>query len=91
MIVTVRIKSSCDDKLTHFVFEGQVIKLLKSFNGKHITGLVYETEADRIRHIMKLSDRDILTMDGIEYDMGNDWEQKKFEETFSLLNALDTI
>ena len=91
MIVTVHIRCSPGDKLTHFVFEGQVVKLLKSFDGKYITGLVYETDADSIRHIMKISNRDILTMGGVEYDMGNEWEQKKFEETFSLLKALDTI
>lgn len=91
MIVTVRIKDGCGSRLTHFVFEGQVVKLLKSLDRKYITGLVYETEADSHRHILKITSLDILSMGGIEYDMENEWEQKKFEETFSILNALEGL
>ena len=87
--VTIRIKSVISD-LTHGVKTVSVVKLLKSINGDRVTGLVY---VDKIgeRHIIKISMNNILTIDNIDYDMGNIWENHKFEEIFRTMSALENL
>jgi hypothetical protein len=87
--VTIRIKSAISD-LTHGVKTVSVVKLLKSINGERVTGLVY---VDKIgeRHIIKISMNHILTIDGIDYNMGNMWENQKFENVFRTLSALENL
>jgi len=67
-----------------------VVKLLLSIHG-NVSGFIYEWE-DKTRHVCGgITKNTILIMDNIEYDMGNDFDRKKFKEDFLVLNSLNCL
>lgn len=68
-----------------------VTKLLKSFNGKHVTGIVYKvSETADSTHLIGI-ERSIIKMDNVEYNIADEWDNIKFEEHFKTLCLLDQI
>lgn len=87
--VTIRTKSDKDGT----IHEGRtlyVVKLLKSFRGK-VGGFIYRWEDNTLHMCGGITENTILMMDNREYDMGNDFEHKKFMEDFFVLNSLDHL
>ena len=86
--VTIRSKSDKDGT----IHEGRtlyVVKLLKSLRG--VGGFIYRWEDNTLHMRGGITKNTILTMDNREYDMGNDFEHKKFMEDFLVLNSLDRL
>lgn len=68
-----------------------VTKLLKSFNGKHVTGIVYKvSETADSTHLLSI-ERTVIKMDDVEYNIADEWNKIKFEEHFKTLCLLDQI
>lgn len=68
-----------------------VTKLLKSFNGKHVTGIVYKvSEKADSTHLLGI-ERSVVKMDNVEYNIASEWDNIKFEEHFKTLCLLDQI
>ena len=68
-----------------------VTKLLKSFNGTHVTGIVYKvSETADSTHLLSI-ERSVIKMDNVEYNIVNEWDNIKFEEHFKTLCLLDQI
>ena len=68
-----------------------VTKLLKSFNGKYVTGIVYKvSETADSTHLLSI-ERSVIKMDNVEYNIVNEWDNIKFEEHFKTLCLLDQI
>lgn len=68
-----------------------VTKLLKSFNGKHVTDIVYKvSETADSTHLLDI-ERSVIKMDNVEYNIDNEWDNIKFEEHFKTLCLLDQI
>lgn len=68
-----------------------VTKLLKSFNGKYVTGIVYKvSETADSTHLLSI-ERSVIKMDNVEYNIADEWNNIKFEEHFKTLCLLDQI
>lgn len=68
-----------------------VTKLLKSFDGKYVTGIVYKvSETADSTHLLDI-ERSVIKMDNVEYNIVNEWDNIKFEEHFKTLCLLDQI
>ena len=68
-----------------------VTKLLKSFNGTHVTGIVYKVnETTDSTHLLGI-ERSVVKMDNVEYNIDDEWDNIKFEEHFKTLSLLDQI
>ena len=68
-----------------------VTKLLKSFNGKHVTGIVYKvSEIANSTHLLGI-ERSVIKMDNVEYNIDIEWDNIKFEEHFKTLCLLEQI
>lgn len=68
-----------------------VTKLLKSFNGKHVTGIVYKvSETADSTHLLGI-EKSVIKMDNVEYNIADEWDNIKFEEHCKLLYLLDQI
>ena len=68
-----------------------VTKLLKSFNGERVTGIVYKvSETADSTHLLGI-ERAVIKMDNVEYNIANEWDNIKFEEHCKLLYLLDQI
>lgn len=68
-----------------------VTKLLKSFDGKYVTGIVYKvSETADSTHLLGI-ERSVIKMDNVEYNIVNEWDNIKFEEHFKILCLLDQI
>lgn len=68
-----------------------VTKLLKSFNGTHVTGIVYKvSETAYSTHFLNIK-RSVIKMDNVEYNISDEWDNIKFEEHCKLLYLLDQI
>ena len=68
-----------------------VTKLLKSFNGEHVTGIVYKvSETADCTHLLGI-EKSIVKIENIEYNIANEWDNIKFEEHCKLLYLLDQI
>ena len=68
-----------------------VTKLLKSFDGEHVTGIVYKvSETADCTHLLSI-ERSVIKMDNVEYNIVNEWDNIKFEEHFKTLCLLDQI
>lgn len=68
-----------------------VTKLLKSFNGKHVTGIVYKvSEIANSTHLLGI-ERTVIKMDNVEYNIDIEWDNIKFEEHFKTLCLLEQI
>lgn len=86
--VTIRTKSDKDGTIR----EGRtlnVVKLLKSLRG--VGGFIYRWEDNTLHMCGGITKNTILMMDNREYDMGNDFEHKKFMEDFFVLNSIDRL
>lgn len=68
-----------------------VTKLLKSFNGKYVTDIVYKvSETTDSTHLLSI-ERSVIKMDNVEYNIAKEWDNIKFEEHFKTLCLLDQI
>lgn len=68
-----------------------VTKLLKSFDGKHVTGIVYKVrETADSTHLLVIK-RSVVKMDNVEYNIADEWDNIKFEEHFKILCLLNQI
>jgi hypothetical protein len=68
-----------------------VTKLLKSFDGKYVTGIVYKvSETADSTHLLGI-EISVIKMDNVEYNIVNEWDNIKFEEHFKTLCLLDQI
>ena len=68
-----------------------VTKLLKSFDGTHVTGIVYKvSETADSTHLLDIG-RSVIKMDNVEYNIDDEWDNIKFEEHCKLLYLLDQI
>lgn len=68
-----------------------VTKLLKSFDGKYVIGIVYKvSETADSTHLLGI-ERSVIKMDNVEYNIVNEWDNIKFEEHFKTLCLLDQI
>ena len=86
--VTIKTKSEKDGTIR----EGRtlcVVKLRKSLRG--VGGFIYIWEDNTLHMCGGITKNTILMMDNREYDMGNDFEHKKFMEDFFVLNSLDRL
>lgn len=87
--VTIRTKSDKDGTI-HERQNLHVVKLLQSIRG-NVGRFIYEWE-NNTRHMCGgITKNTILMMDNREYDIGNDFEHKKFKEDFLVLNSLDHL
>ena len=89
-MVPVTIKTKSDKDGT--IHEGRtlnVVKLLKSLRG--VGGFIYRWEDNTLHMCGGITKNTILMMDNREYDMGNDFEHKKFMEDFFVLNSIDRL
>ena len=89
-MVPVTIRTKSDKNVT--IHEGRtlyVVKLLKSIRG--VGGFIYRCEDYTLHLCGGITMNTILMMDNREYDMGNDFEHKKFMEDFLVLNSLDRL
>ena len=68
-----------------------VTKLLKSFNGKHVTGIVYKvSKTAEASHLLGI-ERSVVKIENIEYNIADEWDNIKFEEHCNVLYLLDQI
>lgn len=87
--VTIRTKSDKDGTI-HERQNLHIDSLLQNFQG-NVGGFIYRWEDNTLHMCGGITKNTILIMDNREYDMGNDFENKKFKEDFLVLNSLDRL